>query len=85
MERDERIEQKLDKVVDHIAAIDTTLALQHASLAEHMRRTSLLEGRVDPLEKQALMIAGMVRILGLSVAAAGFIAAIIEIVMYVKA
>ena len=45
----ERIEKKLDDVADHLASIDTTLALQHASLEHHIRRTDILEEQVKPI------------------------------------
>jgi len=43
MDRIERIEQKVDEVQKSISNIDVTLAEQHVSLKEHMRRTDLLE------------------------------------------
>lgn len=70
-----RIEQKLDQVVDHIGEINTTLAKQEVSLAEHIRRTNLLEAKVEPLQKHVLMVNGIVKfIITLSA-----IAAIIEV------
>ena len=82
MEREERIEQKLDKVVEHISSIDVTLAEQHISLKEHMRRTALLEQQMRPIEKHVLMVSGVIRFLGLFVAAVSFAAALAEIAMY---
>lgn len=45
-----RIEVKVDKVLERQAEMNTTLAAQHASLDEHMRRTANLEERIVPLE-----------------------------------
>lgn len=42
-----RIDEKLDKIVDRLGSIDSTLAVQAASLTEHMRRTNALETRVE--------------------------------------
>lgn len=39
----DNIEAKVDNIKDSIHSIDITLAEQHISLKEHMRRTSLLE------------------------------------------
>lgn len=40
---DDKIEKKLDKVEDRLDSVDKTLVKQEAQLAEHMRRTDLLE------------------------------------------
>jgi hypothetical protein len=50
-ERDIRVEDKLDKVMEHISSIDSTLAVQAASLNDHIRRTELLEAAVVPMKK----------------------------------
>lgn len=41
--RFDSIENKVDTIQKSIHSIDITLAEQHVSLKEHMRRTSLLE------------------------------------------
>lgn len=64
----DRIEDKLDKVSDKIASIDVTLAAQHESLKEHMRRTLLLEEQLEPVKKHVSMVNGALKlILGFSV------------------
>jgi len=50
-ERDGRIESKLDKVMEHIGSIDSTLAAQAVSLTDHIRRTELLEVAIAPIKK----------------------------------
>ena len=55
-DRDVRIEDKLDKVAEKIGEINVTLGEQHVSLLEHMRRTSLLEDEIKPLQKQHTII-----------------------------
>ncbi len=42
----DRLDSKLDTLDTRIDKIDVTLASQHGSLKEHMRRTSLLEAGV---------------------------------------
>lgn len=76
-----RIESKLDKVVEHISSIESTLAGQHVQLKEHIRRTELLETDMAPVKRHVNMINGIVKLFGLIAAGgAGFegIAAIIK-------
>lgn len=47
----DRIEEKVDRVSQRQDRIDVTLAKQHVSLDEHMRRTELLESEIQPLKK----------------------------------
>ena len=47
----DRIEQKVDKLDHRLDNVDITLAKQHVSLDEHIKRTALLESKVIPLEK----------------------------------
>lgn len=69
-----RIEDKLDKVVDHIASIEVTLAKQHTSLEEHIRRTNILESKVEPIEKHVNMVQGAIKLILILSAAAGILA-----------
>lgn len=59
----ERIEQKLDDSNDHLVSIDITLAAQHVSLKEHVRRTRLLEEAIVPIKKHVNMVEGAVKLL----------------------
>lgn len=45
----ERIETKLDRVSDTLSGQAVTLARNTVSLEDHVRRTNLLEARVEPL------------------------------------
>lgn len=47
----ERVHDKLDKIGSDINDIKLQDAIQNEHLAAHMKRTALLEKRVDPLEK----------------------------------
>jgi hypothetical protein len=49
--RIERIETKVDTISKDVSSIDKTLALQHLSLQEHMRRTALAEESIELLRK----------------------------------
>jgi len=61
----ERIEQKLDDSNDHLASIDVTLAAQHVSLREHIRRTAALEQEMKPIKKHIDMVSGALKLIGL--------------------
>jgi hypothetical protein len=47
----ERIEAKIDDISDHLLKIDVTLAAQHESLKNHIKRTTILEKEVAPIKK----------------------------------
>ena len=68
-----RIEDKIDKLGGHLSSIDVTLARQEASLSEHIRRTALLEDKIEPIENHVSMVSGIVRFIGIvaTVAAIG--------------
>jgi hypothetical protein len=52
----ERIESKIDKVVEHIGSIDVTLAKQSVILDEHIRRTNILEKKFEPVEEHVASV-----------------------------
>lgn len=62
----QRIESKLDKVADDINGIKVTLAAQHVTLDEHIKRTAQLENRVDPIEKHSNMWIGALKFLAVA-------------------
>jgi len=49
---DERLHEKLDKIVNDIADIKVTNAIQTEQLKEHIRRSDLLEIRVEQVDKR---------------------------------
>lgn len=60
-----RIEDKLDKVVESISRIDVTLAAQHVSLEEHIRRTNILEDEVKPIKDHVNVMKALVKVVGI--------------------
>ncbi len=70
----ERIEAKIDDQMQHLNSIDVTLAAQHVSLKEHMKRSDILEAAFKPVKAQVDMALGAIALLGLI----GTIAVIIE-------
>jgi len=55
----DRIETKVDKVVEHVSSIDVTLAVNTNSLIEHMRRTAILENEMKPVKDHVSMVNGV--------------------------
>lgn len=74
-----RIEEKLDDTNDHLASIDVTLAAQHVSLKEHIRRTTILEQEIRPIKKHVDMMNGALKLIGVLALIAGIIETIISI------
>lgn len=74
MKDDSRLEDKIDKMTDKIINIDVTLAKQSVILEEHVKRTNLLEEKMEPIEKHVHMVNGVSKFLVL----VGVFVAIIE-------
>lgn len=75
----DKIEDKLDIVSDKIASIDKTLAAQHVSLQEHIRRTNILENKLEPVERHVTMINGVLKAIGLLATIATIVGVVYEI------
>jgi septation ring formation regulator EzrA len=70
--RIDKFEQRLDKISESVHSIDKTLAEQHISLKEHIRRTELAEKSIEavrkeikPLSAHVQRVDGGLRLLGL--------------------
>jgi DNA-binding ferritin-like protein len=61
----DKMEEKLDKVIEHIAEINVTLGKQSVILEEHVKRTNLLEAKLEPVEKHVHMIQGAIKLFGM--------------------
>lgn len=46
-----RLEEKLDKIVDDISEIKTTLAINTASLETHIKRTEIAEENISKIQE----------------------------------
>ncbi len=62
----ERIEDKVDIIGQHVGSINVTLAGQHISLEEHIRRTALLESELKPIKKHVDMVSGAMKLLAVA-------------------
>jgi hypothetical protein len=56
---------KLDRINERLHSIDKTLALNTQQLAEHMRRTALLEKEMQPVSKHVQQMQGAAKLLGI--------------------
>jgi len=77
-----RIEKKLDRLDERLGSIDKTLVAQHVSLEEHIRRTEILESKVEPIEKHVAMINGALKLFGMLCMVGGLIAAILKLFIH---
>lgn len=69
-----RIEDKLDKIVDTQTTQAVTLARLTTSVEDHIKRTNILEEKVEPISKHVSMVEGAAKLIAL----VGILATIIE-------
>jgi uncharacterized coiled-coil protein SlyX len=77
-----RIEDKIDVIKDKVASIDATLASQHTTLEEHTSRSTNLEKRIIPLERQAVIFGALGKIT-LALLGSGTLLAILRLILHV--
>lgn len=80
----DRIETKVDKVLEHQAAHGETLAAQHISLKDHMRRTDILEKAVMPMVRKWDMVQGAGKLIGTMILLAGGIEGLVALLEYMS-
>lgn len=83
----DRLESKIDKIVDDISEIKITLGAQHVTLVEHTRRSTLAEENLGilrtelkPIQKHVAMVTGALKLIGLVSVVVGIIAGIVQII-----
>lgn len=72
-----RLEGKVDKISDQVGAINVTLAEQHVTLKEHIRRTEALEKIVAPVTPVVTIVKFVAEVVGV-LAASGFLYEIVK-------
>ena len=60
-----KLDSKVDKISDRLSSVDVTLARQHESLDTHIKRTEILEEKLEPVEKHVAMMNGALKLLGI--------------------
>ena len=66
-----KLDKKIDKLDSRLDHVDITLIKQEAQLAEHIRRTNILEQKLEPVEKHVTMVNGVLKFIGLLAVIAG--------------
>lgn len=75
----DKIESKVDVIVERIHAIDKTLERNTASLELHIKRTDLLEQKLKPVEDHVAAINGFMKFIGFIGIVAGIVASLVKI------
>ena len=60
-----KLDSKVDKISERLNSVDVTLAQQHESLDTHIKRTEILEEKLEPVEKHVAMMNGALKLLGI--------------------
>lgn len=76
----ERVLNKLDALDARLDNVDKTLAKQEVHLAEHIRRTALLEDAIVPIKKHVNHVEGALKFLGVVGLVASVATAIVKLV-----
>lgn len=71
----DKINDRLEKMVDRLGSIDRTLVRQEGQLAEHIRRTELLEDEVRPIKAHVSHVEGAAKLVALLALVAGILKA----------
>jgi hypothetical protein len=57
------IENKIDRISDRLSKIEKHIAVYNMELKSHIKRTAILESKVDPLQKLQYKFAGALGLL----------------------
>lgn len=79
-----RIEDKIDKVMEHVSSLDITSAKQQISLDYHIKRTDILENDIKPIKKHVERIHGALKFIGLVALLGGVVETVIQLLTYIK-
>jgi len=58
------MENKVDEIQKDIGEIKVILAEQHVSLKHHIKRTDLLEKKLEPIDTHIKMVNGALKLVG---------------------
>ncbi len=83
-DRLERMESKIDKIIDHTSSIDTTLARNTDSLVAHMARTEVIEKALFPIKRLYDFGVVAIQILGIIGVSAAILEGIVAALTYLR-
>lgn len=63
----ERIFDKLESIDKRLDSVDVTLGKQSIILDEHVKRTNLLEKKMEPIEKHVVIVGGLMKYVGFAI------------------
>lgn len=72
------IAEQLTNIDKRLDVVSETLIRQEATLAEHVRRTNLLEQKLEPVEKHVAQVNGALKLIGLGSVLCGILVAILQ-------
>ena len=75
----DKIEEKIDLVENHLDSINVTLVRNTSSLEEHIRRTELLEKKLEPIEIHVTQMQGAFKFIGVVAVVAGLVLTLMQI------
>jgi hypothetical protein len=75
-----RVIDKLDKLDEKLGSMDNTLIRQEEQLAYHIKRTDLLEQKLEPVETHVKRVDGAGKLLGILAIIVGIVGTLYAIV-----
>jgi len=75
-----KLEDKVDKILEQQGEMNVTLAKQSVILDEHIKRTNLLEVKLAPIEKHVIMLNGVLKFIGMVAIVVGVIEGLLKII-----
>lgn len=79
----EKLYDKQERIADDVSDIKVTLAAQHESLKLHMRRSDALEAQVEIIKKDANMLHGALKLIGLIGVISGIATSVLKILKFI--
>ncbi len=73
------LDDKVEHILELVHSIDKTLDRNTASLELHMKRTDLLEKKLEPVEAHVMRISGAFRLLSIVSILVGMFAALYKV------
>lgn len=80
----ERVETKVDSVVESISNINVHVAEIKKDLKYHIKRTDILEAELKPIKRHVALMQATFKLLGMSVSLAVIVEAVVSLLEYAK-